>query len=46
VRSSPGKVQAIIMMEVPQNVKKLRRFLGMVNQLGKFLPNLASVTEP
>ena len=33
-------------MEAPQNVSELRRFLGMVNQLGKFLPNLATVTEP
>ena len=33
-------------MEAPQNVSELRHFLGMVNQLGKFLPNLATVTEP
>lgn len=33
-------------MEVPQNVGELRRFLGMVNQLGKFLPNLAIIPDP
>ena len=32
-------------MEAPQNITELRRFLGMVNQLGKFLPNLATATE-
>lgn len=33
-------------MDAPQNVSELRRFLGMVNQLGKFIPNLATVTDP
>lgn len=28
-------------MEEPKNVSELRSFLGMVNQLGRFLPNLA-----
>ncbi len=40
------KVSAVVNMESPQNVSELRRFLGMVNQLGKFVPNLATVTEP
>ena len=35
----------MVNMESPQNVSELRRFLGMVNQLGKFLPNLVTVTE-
>ena len=30
----------------PQNIHELRRFMGMVNQLGKFAPNLSEVTEP
>ena len=44
VKLDPAKVSAVVSME--QNVSELRRFLGMVNQLGKFLPNLATVTEP
>ncbi|KAK3754332.1 hypothetical protein QZH41_003209 [Actinostola sp. cb2023] len=46
VKPDPNKVSAVVNMEAPQNVSELRRFLGMVNQLGKFLPNLATVTEP
>ena len=44
--ANPEKVSAVVDMEAPQNVSDLRRFLGMVNQLGKFLRNLATVTEP
>ena len=30
----------------PQNVGDIRRFLGMVNHMGKFIPNLAEKTKP
>ena len=33
-------------MKPPNNVSELRRFMGMVNQLGKFSPNLADLTQP
>ena len=33
-------------MSVPQFLTELQRFLGMVNYLGKFIPNLAEVTSP
>ena len=33
-------------MNTPQNVSEVRRFLGMVNQLGKFVPHMAEKTEP
>ena len=33
-------------MDVPEDVSSLRRFLGMVNQLMKFCPNLAERTQP
>ena len=33
-------------MDTPQNVSDVRRFLGMVNQLGKFVPHLAENTKP
>ena len=32
-------------MKSPENISELRRFLGMVNQLGKFTPNLATITQ-
>ena len=46
VKPDPDKVSAVVNMEALQNVLELRRFLGMVNQLGKFLTNLATITEP
>ena len=36
VRADPEKTSAISDMETPQSVSDLMRFLGMVNQLGKF----------
>ena len=39
----PEKTAAITKMPVPTNVSELRRFLGMVNQLGKFSSNLANI---
>ena len=46
VRSDPDKVAAVVNMEEPMTVKELRRFLGMVNQLSKFMPHLAEMTKP
>ena len=40
------KTAAIQNIESPQTIPELRRFLGMVNQLGKFSPNLAQITQP
>ena len=33
-------------MTTPQNVSDVRRFLRMVNQLGRFIPHLAEKTKP
>lgn len=41
VRPDPEKTRAVQDMEAPKNVSELRSFLGMVNQLGRFLPSLA-----
>ena len=40
------KVKAIIDMPEPTDVSGIRRFLGMINQLGKFTPPLAEITKP
>ena len=42
----PSKTDAITKMSVPQSLTELQRFLGMVNYLSKFIPNLAEVTAP
>ena len=46
VQAAPQKVAAIVQMKPPNNVTELRRFLGMINQCGKFSPNLAELTKP
>ena len=46
ITPDPTKVSAVVGIEASRNVGELRRFLGMVNQLGKFLPSLAALTEP
>ena len=46
IQADPEKTQAIREMEVPQSVTEMRRFLGMVNQLGKFSPRIANLTQP
>ena len=40
------KVEAITEYPAPTDKAELRRFLGMVNQLMKFTPNLAEITKP
>ena len=46
VRADPEKVKAITNIDKHKNTKELRRFLGMVNQLGKFTPRLAEISQP
>lgn len=45
VRADPEKTRAIREMERPHSVSDLRRFLGMVNQLGKFSPRISELTQ-
>lgn len=46
IRPSSSRVDAIRQMETPTNLTELRRFIGMVNYLGRFIPELASVISP
>ena len=46
IRADPEKSKAIVDMSLPTSLSELRRFLGMANQLGKFTPNLAELTQP
>ena len=46
IRADPKKIEAILEMEPPKDVTELRRFLGMVNQLSKFQPQVAELTKP
>ena len=46
VQADLAKTSAILQMDAPTNLSDLRRFLGMANQLGKFSPRLAEITQP
>ena len=46
IHPDPNKVSAIENVGVPGNVSDVRRFLGMANQMNKFIPNLADRTKP
>ena len=46
VSPDPEKTRAIALMPPPEGVPGLRRFLGMVNHLGKFSPRLSELTKP
>ena len=43
LRSDPEKMKSITEFPTPQNVNELRRFLGMVNYMSKFLPHVTDV---
>ena len=45
IRKDPAKVKAITELPEPKDVADVRRFLGMVNQQMKLLPNLAEMTK-
>ena len=46
ISPDPEKVKAITEFPQPTNTGDVRRYLGMVNHLAKFVPNLAETTQP
>lgn len=46
IRPDEDKLSAIKMFREPKTMEETRSFLGLVNYVGKFLPDLATVTEP
>ena len=46
VRADPSKTSAINKLPAPQSLTELRRFMGMVNQLGKFSSKIAETGRP
>ena len=46
VKADPAKVRALTKMPQPTDESNIRRFLGMANQLGKFVSDLSTVTKP
>ena len=46
ISADPNKTAALVNMEPPRNATKLRRFMGMANQMGKVSPRLADLSQP
>ena len=46
IRADPDKVSAVKNMDAPQCVADVRRFMGMINQLGKFSPRISEISQP
>nr|XP_039255361.1 uncharacterized protein K02A2.6-like [Styela clava] len=46
LKPDPNKVKAVQDMPVPENVKDLQRFLGVITYLAKFIPNLSQIAAP
>ena len=46
IRPDKSKVAAIVNLEAPTDQKELLRFLGMVNFVGRYIPNKADIMEP
>ena len=46
LKPDPKKIEALVKMPAPVDVKDVMRFLGMVQYLSKFIPNLSTITVP
>ncbi|XP_064475825.1 uncharacterized protein LOC135389723 [Ornithodoros turicata] len=46
IMRDPEKIKAIRALPPPQDVSGIRRLLGMLNHIGRFLPDLSTITAP
>lgn len=46
ISPDPSKITAIKNMPLPENKQDVQRLLGVINYVGKFIPNLSSITAP
>ncbi|KAK9532898.1 hypothetical protein VZT92_010260 [Zoarces viviparus] len=46
IQPDPDKVEAIRQLSPPADVQEFRRILGMVNYLGRYIPELSTVGQP
>lgn len=42
----PVRIEAIDKLKVPENKTEIQRFLGFINYLSKFIPNMSEITFP
>ena len=46
IQSDPQKIRALAKMPAPKNKKELQAFLGIINYLSKFSPDMSEVCKP
>ena len=46
IQPDPQKIRALTKMPAPQNKKELQAFLGIINYLSKFSPDMSEVCKP
>ena len=46
LKADPKKIQAITEMAIPESAEDLRRFLGVITYLEKFVPNMSQLAAP
>jgi hypothetical protein len=46
IRPSTAKVDAIVQLKAPKNVKEVRQFVGLVNFIRRHLPHLSQMLSP
>ena len=46
IRADSEKTSAILRMDAPRNITTVCRFMGMINQLGKFSHRMAELSQP
>ena len=46
VRPKHSKIEAVMALQPPKSLKQLRSFLGILNHMSRFIPNLQQHTEP
>lgn len=46
LRLNPHWVTRVYNFPAPNNITETHRFLGIVNQMGMFIPNLTEMTKP
>ncbi len=46
IKPDPKKIEAVVHMPPPRNATEVRRFMGFVNHLGRFVKNLSEEAAP
>lgn len=46
LKPDPKKIDTVCKFPAPKDKQELLRFLGMINYLAKFIPNMSEINEP